>query len=91
MSASGQCHHPNVHFDLNHVCLGDSNTHYLELKARCTVCGCRMIFQGEGLPFGCSPKVPTIAIDGSELNIPMRGEDEQPTGSQLGFTGRLAP
>ncbi|MEA3044561.1 MAG: hypothetical protein QOH47_2399 [Sphingomonadales bacterium] len=90
MNATGQCHHPDLHFDLHHVSLADSNTHYLELKAKCNVCGARMIFQGEGLPFGCTPKHPTLAIDGGEINIPMRGEGEEPTGSQISMIGSVS-
>lgn len=84
MSASTQCHHPDLHFDLHHVHLLDSNVHYLDIKARCTVCGARMLFQG--CPMGVTPKHPTMSLDGGEIHLPMFGEGEQPTGKQIGFS-----
>ena len=86
MTGTKQCHHPELHIDLNHVCLVDSNTHYLEIKARCKVCGVRMQFQGA--PLGLSPSQPTMALDGLEITIPMRGEGEEPAGMQISIIGR---
>lgn len=81
MNATSQCHHPDVHIHVNHHRSGDSNTQYLEITARCTVCDVAMAFQG--CPFGLSPWQPTMAPDGSEIRIPMRGAGEKPEGSQI--------
>lgn len=85
MSASQQCHHPDLHFDSNHVSMGDSNVHYLEIKARCRVCDVPMVFRG--LPLGLSPHQPTMQIDGQEVRLPMLGKGEEPEGTLIGFTG----
>ena len=84
MSASGQCPHPDVHIDLNHARCGDSNTHHLEIKILCKVCRASMAFPCRDM--GLSPNHPATSPDGLEIRLPFRGEGEEPTGSQLGFT-----
>lgn len=88
MSASNQCHHPDLHFDLNHVNLADSSVHYLEIKARCKVCERPMVFRG--LPLGLSPNQPTGELGGYEARLPMIGEDEEPSGNLIGFVGSVS-
>lgn len=87
MTASTQCPHSDLHFDLNHVHLADSNVHYLEVKARCNICEKQMVFRG--LPLGLSPAQPTGSLGGDEVRLPFIGQDEEPTGSQIGFVGRM--
>ena len=82
---SGQCPHPDVHINLNHQMMGDSNVHYLEITAHCNVCNAQMAFRG--LPFGVSPNHPTMAIDGSEVILPFTGVGEEPAGSLISVTG----
>lgn len=86
MSASSRCPHSDVHFNLNHVCLGDTNVHYVELKGECKICGKGIRFRGA--PFGLTPTHPTMAVDGSEIVIPFLGDGEEPEGTLIGFTGR---
>lgn len=81
MSATSQCHHPHVHINVNHHRSGDSNTQFLEITCRCTVCDVPMHFHG--CEWGHSPWKPTMAPDGSEIRIPMRGAGEEPSGSQI--------
>lgn len=85
---SGQCPHPDIHIDLNHQMMEDSNVHYLEVKARCKICGTEMEFRGA--PFGVSHNHPTMAIDGSEMILPFLGKGEEPAGSLISFTGSFA-
>lgn len=86
-SDSAQCPHPDVHIDLNHQMMGDSNIHYLEVKVRCQVCNAPMIFRG--MPFGVSPDRPTMAVDGTEVILPFLGEGEKPAGKMIGFIGGM--
>jgi len=86
MSASSQCHHPDLHFDLHHQGFHDTNIHYLEIKARCTVCGVPMKFRG--CPLGVTPAHPTMALDGSEIRVPFTGENEEYDGKSIGFVGK---
>lgn len=84
MSASAQCPHPDVHFNLNHHRSGDSNTHYVELTCKCSLCDIDMIFPCPAV--GMSPAHPSASVDNKELRIPMRGEGEDPCGAQTGFS-----
>lgn len=86
MSASTQCPHSDLHFEIHHQGFDDSSIHYLEIKASCKTCGKRMIFRGA--PFGLTPAHPTMAIDGSEMRLPFLGEGEELTGKVIGFVGR---
>ncbi len=83
---SAQCPHPDVHIELNHQMMADSNVHYLEVKVRCRICEAPMAFRG--LPFGVSPHHPTMAIDGSEITLPFLGAGEEPAGKLIGFVGK---
>lgn len=85
MSGSVQCPHSDLHFDLNNVCLTDTNLHYLEIKAKCNTCEKKMIFRG--LPHGVSPSRPTGDIDGSEARLPFLAEGENLMGEPAGFIG----
>lgn len=75
------CIHEDVHFSLNHHRSGDSNTHFVELTCKCNVCGVDMHFTG--CEWGHSPNKPTMAPDGCEIRIPMRGATEPQRGSQI--------
>lgn len=81
--ASSVCPHSDLHIHVDHVHLADSNTAYLDITAKCNICGAPMAFQG--CPLGVSPKQPTMALDGSVIHIPMRAAGEEPTGRQDGF------
>jgi hypothetical protein len=83
MSGSSQCPHSDLHFDIKHIHLQDSNVAYVEMKARCTICQKPMVFRG--LPLGLSPNQPTGELDGHEVRLPIIGEGEEPTGNQIGF------
>jgi len=82
----GQCPHAEMHFNLNHVHLADSNIHYLEITGRCNTCQKAIAFRGA--PLGLTPDHPTMALDGSEIRLPFLCGDEDPGGSQIGFVGR---
>ncbi|MCG8595652.1 MAG: hypothetical protein MI785_14990 [Kiloniellales bacterium] len=85
MSATSQCPQSDLHFDIRHVRMEDSNIHYLEVKARCKICGSPMVFRG--LPLRVSPEQPTGELGGYEARLPMLGEGEEPSGSLIGFVG----
>ena len=89
MSATTQCPHSYLHFHLNNACFGGTNLHYLELTARCQICGCDMVFPG--WPMGSSPDHPAISPDGKELRIPFLGEGEERTGAPVGFSISVRP
>lgn len=85
MTATSQCHHPDLHFNLNVVHLTDTNVHYLEIKATCKICETPMIFRG--VPLGLSPHHPTGEFGGYEIRLPFIGEGEEPSGNLTGFVG----
>ncbi len=87
MNASTQCPHSDLHFDLNHVGLADTNVHYLEIKARCKICEKPMVFRG--LPLGLTPYHPTGEVGGFEARLPFLAEGEELSGNIVGFTGKL--
>ena len=39
------------------------------------------------MPFGCTPAHPTMAIDGSDANLPFMVGDEEFDGKAIGFVG----
>lgn len=84
--ASTSCPHSDLHIEINNAGFGDSNIHYLEIKARCKICDKPLAFRGA--PLGLSPMQPTMAFDGSEIRIPFLVEGEEYDGKALGFTGR---
>lgn len=87
MSASTQCPHSDLHLNINNAGFGDTNLHYLEITARCKICGKRAAFRG---PMGMMPDQPAVAPDGSEIRVPFIFEGEQLTGKPMGFSIRAA-
>jgi hypothetical protein len=83
VTASSKCHHPDLHFHLNHVCMADTNVHYLEVTAKCNVCDAPMLFRG--CPLGLTPAHPTASLGGDEIRLPMIAEGEEPTGKHNRF------
>lgn len=88
MSGSTQCPHTDLHFNLHHVSLGDSNIHYLEIKATCKICDKPMVFRG--LPLGMTPNHPTGELGGYEARLPFIGEGEEPAGVLISFIGKVS-
>ena len=84
MSGSAQCPHADLHFHLNNARFGDTNIHYLEIKASCVTCGADMVFRG--LPVGMSPEHPTASLDGKEIVLPFLGNGEDLTGRPIGYS-----
>jgi len=82
--ASLHCPHSDLHFHLNNVGASDTNLHYLEITAKCSICDIDMVFRG-GL-MGISPNHPTCSVDGKEMRIPFLGEGEELTGSPIGYS-----
>jgi hypothetical protein len=68
MSASTQCPHSDVHFELNLASFGDTNIRYLEVKGRCKVCDEIARFRG---PMGVSPDQATVSLFGDEASLPL--------------------
>lgn len=87
MPGSTQCPHSDVHFNLKNVGFADTNIHYLEITGRCALCDKKLTFRG--CPLGVSPAHPTMTLGGEEIRIPFLCEGEEPTGNQIGFTGRM--
>lgn len=81
--ASSQCPHSDLHFHLNNAHFGNTNLHYLEIKARCNICGVDMVFQG--VPVGMVPDRPAASADGKELRLPFLAEGEELVGKPVGF------
>lgn len=88
MSASTQCPHNDLHFELNNQCFGDTNLHYLEISARCKICDKQMLFRGPG---GLSPAHPTVSLFGDQVNLPFLGEGEEVTGKPTGYSISTRP
>ncbi len=83
-SASTQCPHSDVAFDLNYNHMADSNVHSLEVKAKCNICGVKMNL-GRGLAMGASSLFSTRAFDGNlGILIPVLAEGETPS-KEWGF------
>lgn len=89
MSGSSQCPHSDLHFHLNNAYFGDTNIHYLEIKAHCNICKAPMVFRG--LPAGLSPEHPTASIDGQEAVLPFLAADEDLTGKPFGYSVSIKP
>lgn len=85
MSASAQCPHSDVHCHFNLATFEDTNIRYLEVTGRCNVCQAPMRFRGA--PLGVTPAHPTMALDGSEVRLPMMFGDEEYDGKAAGFVG----
>lgn len=68
---------------LNVQHFGDSNIKYLEVKARCNVCGRPAQFRGTTV--GLSPTEPTIGLDGEEAIFPFLFAGEVYDGKAMGY------
>lgn len=84
VGASTQCPHSDLHFHLNNSSFGDTNLHYLEITAKCSICGADMVFRG--VPAGMSPEQPAASLDGKELRLPFLGENEELVGKPIGYS-----
>lgn len=87
MTASTQCPHSELHFSLNNAAFGNTNLHYLEIKAVCKICDKPMVFRG--VPVGMSPDGPAASLDGTELRLPFMSEGDELTGKPIGFSVRV--
>lgn len=85
LGATSQCPHSDLHFHLNNACFGNTNLHYLEIRASCSICGVDMVFRG---PVGMGPDQPACSLDGKEIRLPFLGESEDLTGSPVGYSVR---
>lgn len=85
--ASSQCPHSDLHFKLNNQAFGNTNLHYLEISAACSICGKPMVWRG--IPAGISPNGPAASVDGLELRLPFLGEGEELVGNPIGFAVRV--
>lgn len=88
MSASAQCPHSDVRWNLHHQAFHDATIHYLEITGSCHNCGLAVTFRG--LPLGMTPAHPTMAIDGSEVRLPFMLGDEEPAGKLIGVVGSVS-
>ncbi len=88
VGASSQCPHSDLHFTLNNSGFGDTNLHYLEITARCKICGADIVWRGVSM--GMGPDRPGISPDGKELRLPFLAEGEELTGRPIGFSIRRA-
>lgn len=84
--ASSRCPHSQVHFHLNDASFGNTNLHYLEIRARCEICGEAVKFFG---PIGMGPTQPMVSLDGEEVRIPFLFGDEQLTGKPVGYSVKV--
>lgn len=86
MSASARCRHSDLHFDIHHTGMSDSNVGSVRLAAKCNICGARMRLS-RGLPMGASSQHPTIDPDTGGLGImfPVIAEGEDPD-KEWGFS-----
>lgn len=82
--ASSQCPHSDLHFHLNNASFGNTNLHYLEIKAACSICGADMVFRGVAV--GVNPNQPTCSVDGKELFLPFLGEGEELVGEPWSYS-----
>lgn len=83
---SAQCPHSDLHFNLNNAAFGNTNLHYLEISAKCTICNIEMVFRG---PTGMSPEFPACSLDGKEIRLPFLGDGETLIGKPIGFSVRV--
>lgn len=83
MTASGRCHHPDVHFNVGVVHLQDTGVKYLEITGVCHACGGEVTFPG--CEIGLDPGRPMVSVLANEIRIPFHVAGEVPTGKPLGF------
>ena len=83
MTASQQCPHSHVFFQVGVAHIEGSPLRYAEITGRCEICGVSARFRG--LPLGLGPNTATMAPDGSEARLPLTFGDEEPTGKELGY------
>ncbi|HEX5264429.1 MAG TPA: hypothetical protein VFW13_12930 [Phenylobacterium sp.] len=87
MSASAQCPHGSIEFNLNVVGFGDTNIRYLEIRGRCKGCDATIRFQG---PHGLSPEQPTVSsVLGDEASLPFMFGDEEYDRKAVGVALRM--
>lgn len=81
-----QCPHLEFSFHIRVARITDTNIKHAEVTGRCV--NCDGIAHFRGMHFGCTPEHPTMAIDGSEANLPFTVGDEEYDGKATGFVGR---
>lgn len=86
MSASTQCPHNDVHYNLNLQSFGNTNIRYLEIHGHCKICNEPICFRG--MPLGVNPGAPTMSVDGGEVRLPLMFGQEEYDGKAMGFVGR---
>lgn len=86
MSDDSQCPHLEYSFNIRVARIEDTNIKYAEVTGRCV--NCDQIARFRGMPFGCTPAHPTMAIDGSDANLPFTIGEEEYDGKAMGFVGR---
>lgn len=84
--SEGECPHLEYQFDVRVARMEDTNIKYAEVSGRCLNCGDAARFRG--MHIGCTPAHPTMALDGSEANLPFTVGDEEYDGKAIGFVGR---
>jgi hypothetical protein len=84
--SEGQCPHLEFSFNIRVARMEDTNIKYAEVTGRCL--NCDGIARFRGMNFGCTPAHPTMAIDGSDANLPFLVGDEEYDGKAMGFVGR---
>lgn len=82
----GQCPHLEFAFNIRVARMEDTNIKYAEVTGRCV--NCDGIARFRGMHLGCTPAHPTMALDGSEANLPFVVGDEEYDGKAMGFVGR---
>lgn len=87
MSASSQCPHSDNYAKVSVANISDSNIHYAEVEITCNICGAKARFRG--MPIGCTPAHPTMALDGSNVNLPFTFGDEEYDGKAIGIVGTV--
>lgn len=83
--SEGQCPHLEFAFNIRVARMEDTNIKYAEVAGRCL--NCDGIARFRGMHFGCTPAHPTMAIDGSDANLPFLVGDEEYDGKAMGFVG----
>lgn len=84
--SEGQCPHLEFSFHIRVARIADTNIKYAEVTGHCV--NCNGIARFRGMNFGCTPEHPTMAIDGSEANLPFMVGEEEYDGKAIGFVGR---
>lgn len=88
MSGPGetQCPHSDLDISFKNQAFEESNLHYLEISAKCSICEKPIVFRG--LPLGATPAHPTGSWGGEEARLPFLAEGEELTGKTYSIVGK---